>query len=188
MTPKDTNIGFEIVGDQLYEKAREETDERRKNLFIRSAINRYYYAAYQAKIKVRGYLCRSLRETYGKDYVKQNHGLQIKPAHKPILKNKSQSKKLYNQIVLEQLDKFDDFFEKAHPYRLEADYSPDSNFVLDTTSNMEIIKIINPTKTKDPIRFEEVREWPESARDYAEKIIDAIKKGLKEEVSDTPSH
>ncbi len=166
---------FEIVGAYLYEGARTETAER-QNLFIRSAINRYYYAAFHVKIEM--YKC--LHKDHGinlmgKGGKAKHHG--IRREHKKNILRKISSED-QSTMMKGHLDAFSTLLQEAYGYRRVADYEPDTDVTLDTTRTNKIMFKSATQNECMEIDFEEVREWPEEARQRSQEIIRIVENQL----------
>lgn len=155
---------MKIVGDQLAVWALAQTEDDKKDLFGRSAFNRYYYAAFlsarqmlgelETKWKrtahgnipglLRGKLKNKLKSAIDKGILTREEGMQV------IKKHNSSA------------DDLADLLEQAYKVRISADYEPEVRI----QQTNKAISLSGHTLTS-------AKEWPGRAASYCKAIRNA---------------
>ena len=163
---------MKIVGDKLEQLATLENDKVGKDLFGRSAFNRYYYAAFLITRKMLGDIKSSWKETPHSEIPNLLKTTVRKPVIKKLMADAkkgnidmSRSSALQSKLTLATND-LSNLLEEAYRIRIIADYNPEDCIMIDGT------KI-----TLGSYNLKSAQKWPNNAGMYC-KNIQMVRKDL----------
>lgn len=154
---------MKIVGDQLATWALAQAEDDKKDLFGRSAFNRYYYAAFLSTRQMLGEFEPKWERT-----AHRNIPDLLKGALKRELKSAIDLSRPEGIKVIDKhnssVNALADLLEQAYKVRISADYEPEVRI----QQKDEVISLSGHTLTS-------AEEWPDRADSYCKAIRDAWK-------------
>ena len=157
---------MKIVGDQLATWALAQAEDDNKDLFGRSAFNRYYYAAFLSTRQMLGeFEPKWQRNAHGNipDLLKGKLKKKLTSAIDEGILTRGKDMEVINQHN-SSIDALAVLLEQAYKVRISADYEPEVRI----QQKDEVISLSGHTLTS-------AEEWPDRADSYCKAIRDAWK-------------
>lgn len=156
---------MKIVGEKLKSLALSEVDEVNKDLFGRSAFNRFYYATFLVTREMLGDLDSKWKHTPHKEIpnllvtgVRKPVITQLKQNEKKDLIKKGQLKLLQNKLYNATSD-LSNLLDEAYDIRIVADYEPENPI----TINKKVIML-------NSCKLTSANTWVDRAKAYCKDI------------------
>lgn len=158
---------MKIVGDQLAAWALAQAEDDKKDLFGRSAFNRYYYAAFLSTRQMLGELDTAWKKTPHKEIpklLKRTLKRELKLAIDKRILTRGEGMRVIEQHNKSVSD-LADLLEQAYNARISADYEPEVRI----QQTNKVISLGNHT-------LNSAKRWPGRTASYCK----AIRKAWKE--------
>jgi len=156
---------MKVVGEQLQDWAQEQKDDLNKDVFGRSAFNRYYYAAYLITRMNLG----ELNPIWKTEKHKAMPNTLITTVRKPVIR--ALEKQVKKDVMTESerskavgslkvaTAALSDLLKEAYDLRCVADYEPE-----------ELISFDNKLLLLKEYKLDSARKWPSKASAYCKTI------------------
>jgi len=156
---------MKVVGEQLQNWAQEQKEDLKKDMFGRSAFNRYYYAAYLETRKSLG----ELNPVWKNEKHRAMPNTLITTVRKPVIREldkqvrkdiitKSERSKAVSSLKVATAS-LSDLLAEAYDLRCVADYEPEEPICID-----------NKLMSLKEYKLNSARDWPNKARAYCKTI------------------
>lgn len=157
---------MKLVGKQLAEWAEREADFSRKDLFGRSAINRYYYASFLITRQMLGEFDESWKQTAHagipgllETRLRRQVSHQLKQSERNNLVSHGEASALKQSFTTATAE-LANLLREAYQARIVADYEPEQVITL---SDENIIQL-------DRCKISTADHWPDRASSYCKQI------------------
>lgn len=162
---------MKLVGEALSKLALEKHPIADRNLYGRSAFNRFYYAAFLITREMLAFLDPKWKSTPHKeipnrlrDTIRQRLKKSVEHFHRQGIITVSEKSRLINRLN-EATEELAEMLERAYDARVIADYKPEKLICIDSN------KVISLQAHK----LDSARSWPNRASAYCKTIISVWK-------------